>query len=467
MKKIVLAFGRMNPPTVGHEKLVQKIKSVARKEKATPALYLSHTQDKKKNPLSYDDKVRYAIKAFGKIVKKTNARTIIEVLKELDRQYDEVIVVGGSDRVDEFKNLLTKYNGKDYAYEKLDVVSAGERDPDADDVSGMSASKLRNLAATGQVKDFRAGIPAKLRQSKDGAEMYNKIREAMGITEDMTLDEVLNMQQRLKRRALMRRMKGRIKLARRKAKFRMANLTKLKVRAKRKARELIRARVAGAQGKSYKSLPFASRQMIDKKVAKKAALIDRISKKLLPKVRKGEQQRLASVRSAKREDIEYLNLVGEILNEVHSELITEKIEKNLIKKSQKYGVDIQEMKRRYLQFRQFKNENDSFNSLNSELANDRGGFSKITEDDKPNKRGDDAKGHKRPTEDGAGLTRKGAKAAGVKTAVTTPPSKLDPDGKAAKRRKSFCARMGGMKGPMKDEKGRPTRKAMSLRRWNC
>lgn len=82
-------------------------------------------------------------------------------------------------------------------------------------------------------------------------------------------------------------------------------------------------------------------------------------------------------------------------------------------------------------------------------------------------RGEDSKGHKRPTEDGAGLTRKGAKAAGVKTAVTTPPSKLDPDGEAAKRRKSFCARMGGMPGPMKDEKGRPTRKAASLKRWNC
>lgn len=82
-------------------------------------------------------------------------------------------------------------------------------------------------------------------------------------------------------------------------------------------------------------------------------------------------------------------------------------------------------------------------------------------------RGADSKGHYRPTEDGAGLTRAGAKAHGVKTAVTTPPSKLDPKGKAAARRRSFCARMGGMKGPMKDEKGRPTRKAMSLRRWNC
>ena len=84
-----------------------------------------------------------------------------------------------------------------------------------------------------------------------------------------------------------------------------------------------------------------------------------------------------------------------------------------------------------------------------------------------NERGADSKGLYRSTESGAGLTRKGAKKFGVKTAVTTPPSKLDPNGKAAKRRKSFCARMSGMKGPMKDEKGRPTRKAMSLRRWNC
>ena len=82
-------------------------------------------------------------------------------------------------------------------------------------------------------------------------------------------------------------------------------------------------------------------------------------------------------------------------------------------------------------------------------------------------RGADSKGYYRSTESGAGLTRKGAKHFGIKTAVTTPPSKLKKGGTAWKRRKSFCARMSGMKGPMKDEKGRPTRKAMSLRRWNC
>jgi dephospho-CoA kinase/SHS2 domain-containing protein len=89
------------------------------------------------------------------------------------------------------------------------------------------------------------------------------------------------------------------------------------------------------------------------------------------------------------------------------------------------------------------------------------------DDEQLNERGADSKGLYRSTESGAGLTRKGAKHFGIKTAVTTPPSKLNPKGKAAKRRKSFCARMGGMPGPMKDEKGRPTRKAMSLRRWNC
>jgi hypothetical protein len=89
-------------------------------------------------------------------------------------------------------------------------------------------------------------------------------------------------------------------------------------------------------------------------------------------------------------------------------------------------------------------------------------------------RGADSQGHKRSTESGAGLTRKGVMAyrrknpgSKLSTAVTTPPSKLDPKGQAAARRRSFCARMSGVKGPMKDEKGRPTRKAMSLRRWNC
>ena len=111
----VITFGRMNPPTVGHEKLVNKIISVAIDEKGTPLVYLSKTQDAKKNPLTYDQKLKYGQSLFGrKYVVKSNARTIIEVAKELQKSYSRLVVVVGSDRIGEFNTLLQKYNGKDY-----------------------------------------------------------------------------------------------------------------------------------------------------------------------------------------------------------------------------------------------------------------------------------------------------------------------------------------------------------------
>ena len=119
----VITFGRMNPPTVGHEKLVNKIISVAIDEKGTPLVYLSKTQDAKKNPLTYDQKIKYGQSLFGrKYVVKSKARTIIEVAKELQRKFDKLVVVVGSDRVDEFSDLLNKYNGKDYKYDSIKVV---------------------------------------------------------------------------------------------------------------------------------------------------------------------------------------------------------------------------------------------------------------------------------------------------------------------------------------------------------
>ena len=458
MKKVVIAFGRMNPPTVGHEKLVTKIKSVARKNRATPLLYLSHSQDKKKNPLSYEDKIRLAKKAFGPLVQKSNSRTVIDVAKELEKKYDELIVVGSSDRVDEFQKLLDRYNGKDYAFEKITVVSAGERDPDSDDVSGMSASKLRSLALTGKIKEFKAGLPAKLRSSKDGKEMYDKIREAGGITEDMSLDEVLNLQQRLKRKQMLKRIKGKIKLGRRRAKYRVANTAKLKKRSQKKAREVIRARVAGSLGKDYKKLPLAGRMQVDKKVEKKKDLIARLANRLMPKVKKAEMERVKKARSSRNEETEVnlYQIIEHLIDKVNVEQVTEKVERNLLKKSEKHGISFEELRQRYIDAKaewviedtELTADQYAFDKLNHELA----------EDDKPNKTGDDAKGHKRPTEDGAGLTRKGAKFHGVKTAVTTPPSKLDPKGKAAARRKSFCARSRGWTG----ERGKAAR-----RRWNC
>ena len=443
----------MNPPTIGHEKLVAKIKSEARKNRATPMLFLSHSQDKKKNPLSYEDKIRLSQKAFGKMVQKSNARTIIDVAKQLEKQYDELIVIGGSDRVADFQKLLDTYNGKDYAFEKITVMSAGERDPDSDDVSGMSASKLRSLAQTGNFSQFKSGLPRKLQRGKEAKEMYDKIREAAGITEEMTLDEVLNIQQRLKRKAMMKRIKGKIKLGRRRAKYKIADTGKLKKRSAKKAREIIRQRVAGSLGKDYKKLPLAGRMQVDKKVEKKKDLIARLAKRMMPKVKKAEMDRVKKARSTKKEETEVnlYHIIEHLINKVNVEQVTEKVERNLMKKSEKHGISFEELRQRYIDAKA------EWVIEDTELTADEYAFDKLNHD-LISEKGEDSKGHKRPTEDGAGLTRKGAKAHGVKTAVTTPPSKLDPDGKAAARRKSFCARSRGWTG----ERGKAAR-----RRWNC
>ena len=179
----VATFGRMNPPTVGHEKLVNAIIKKAISVKGTPLVYLSKTQDAKKNPLSYDDKIKFGQILFGKrLVVKSNARTIIEVAKELQKKgYKDLVLVVGSDRVREFDTLLNKYNGKDYTFNSIEVVSAGERDPDSDGVDGMSASKMRALAADGNFDEFVKGIPT--RNDRIRLDLYSAVRDGLGINE--------------------------------------------------------------------------------------------------------------------------------------------------------------------------------------------------------------------------------------------------------------------------------------------
>lgn len=178
--KAVITWGRINPPTSGHQKLIDKVRTVARLERGDPLVFLSHSQDAKKNPFDYNTKLKYAQKAFGKIVQRSSSNTIIKVLQELEKKkYTDVILVVGSDRVDDFRTMLEKYNGKDYNFNNIDVVSAGERDPDADDVSGMSASKLRQLATEGNFEEFKKGLPDLLQ--RNAKEVYDKLRLAMKI----------------------------------------------------------------------------------------------------------------------------------------------------------------------------------------------------------------------------------------------------------------------------------------------
>ena len=179
MSKTVFAFGRMNPPTIGHEKLADKVASEAKRRGAMPHIYLSHTQNAKKDPLPYSVKIAVAKKAFGKAVTRSSAKTIIQVMQELEKMgHKEVVLIAGSDRVPEFKTFLAKYNGKDYNFDKIEVVSAGERDPDAEGVAGMSASKLRAIAKEGDYDTFAKGMPSKLRDA-DKKKVYNTIRSVM------------------------------------------------------------------------------------------------------------------------------------------------------------------------------------------------------------------------------------------------------------------------------------------------
>jgi len=180
----VFTFGRMNPPTVGHEKLLNQVIKTAIKVKGTPLVYLSKTQDPKKNPLTYDQKIKYAQTLFGKkVIINSAAKTIIEVAKELQKKgFKEIVMVVGSDRVKEFDTLLNKYNGADYTFDSIKIVSAGERDPDSDGVDGMSASKMRALAADGDMDEFSKGVPST--NNTLVKSLYTDVRKGLGINEE-------------------------------------------------------------------------------------------------------------------------------------------------------------------------------------------------------------------------------------------------------------------------------------------
>lgn len=306
-KSVVLTFGRFSPPTIGHEKLVSKIKDVASARKADPMIFTSHTYDKKKNPLAYDQKIQFLQIAFGPIVKKTNARTIIEVAKELSGKYENLIVIVGSDRVSEFQTLLDKYNGKEFNFKVIDVISAGERDPDGDDISGMSASKLRSLAVTGDFETFEKGLPSKLKaHAKDVYETILKGMKLMEDFEDETLDEKVNpltFMQRLRRSMVMKRYHGKIEAARKRAQKRRASPEKIKDRAQKKALAILRARLSKA--KSYGDMSPAEKLALDQRLTRiPQAVINRIATKQIPVVRKAEAERFAAMSRPKNESVD-------------------------------------------------------------------------------------------------------------------------------------------------------------------
>lgn len=188
-KEISFVFGRFNPPTNGHEKLFNHLKKIARS--GSYRIYASKSVDENKNPLEFKEKIKFLRKMFPKharsVMADSDVRNVLDIAVKLyDQGFTKVTMVAGSDRVREFDILLNKYNGVDakhgfYNFEgAINVVSAGERDPDAEGVRGMSASKMRAAAQQNDLKSFAKGLPSKFNAS---TELFNAVRKGMGLKE--------------------------------------------------------------------------------------------------------------------------------------------------------------------------------------------------------------------------------------------------------------------------------------------
>jgi len=196
-KHAVLAYGRMNPITSGHEKLVTKVKDVAGAVRGTHHIVLSHSQDSKKNPLSVAQKIKHAKRAFpgaNFIAASKEAPTFFDHAEKLYKQgVTHLHMVGGSDRVEEYDRLLHKYNGTHagarFNFKSIKLWSAGERDPDAEGTTGISASKMREFAGKGSYKKFKQGAPASMSEEYV-KQMYNDVRKGMRLHESILAEGV-------------------------------------------------------------------------------------------------------------------------------------------------------------------------------------------------------------------------------------------------------------------------------------
>ena len=313
----VFTFGRFNPPTIGHEKLLKVVANAASKQRGDYYIFMSQSHDPKKNPLKHDQKQMFMKLIFPKHRKafiKSKARNALEVASQLHdmKKYSKLVMVVGSDRVEAFNKILNQYNGEKnkhgfYDFDYIEVISAGERDPDAEGVEGMSASKMRAAVAAGDYDTFKMGIPAGVSE-KDCKNLYNAVAKGMNMKIQEEAEEKMIMTEALtpaQRRKMALRMKIQAKkpafiMKRQRAMKKAANTNQLQQRARKAAiNKVVKKFFPKLKTKSKSELSYAERGKISDIVKKKAKVIAKFAKRLVKDKRKQDVERRKSMSKAK------------------------------------------------------------------------------------------------------------------------------------------------------------------------
>ena len=334
MKRAVVTYGRMNPPTAGHEKLIRKVHQVAEMSAADAFVFTSHKHDSR-NPLLQEQKIQYLKKISPAGVNISGSSvvqpSIWHQLSKLHLEgYRHVTFVAGSDRIQEFSERLNKYNGVAgshgfYDFNKIEVVSSGSRDADSSGIEGISGTKMRNLAAENNIQEFTKGLPDKLKplaeaimqhvtnwEDEDNYDFTDgelqEIVNGMSV-EDIDDEEyddelyeaplterIMTIAQRRTAGRRMRRVHHKYVRLRKVKSKRMAPHDRLHLRSRRAALTAVRGRVAGKRGANYNKLSPQEKIAVDKIVQKKQNQVGVISKRMLPMIRKKEITRLAKAR---------------------------------------------------------------------------------------------------------------------------------------------------------------------------
>jgi hypothetical protein len=317
-KTAVYTFGRFNPPTIGHEKLLRVVQTTSSNEGGDYFIYTSHSQDSKKNPLTHKQTIHFLKLIFPKYrpyIEDSLAKTALDAASEIHDKggYTKLMMVVGSDRVRDFSSLLNRYNDKKskhgyYNFDSIEVISAGERDPDAEGADGMSASKMRQAVVDGDYDVFKMGVPSGTSDSIC-KNLYNAVAKGMRLKlkEDLGLDDL----DELLNPAQLRKLSLRMKIQAKKPGFIKKRQIAMKKAAgkdaidKRSRKAAVQAVVKKffpkLQSKDKSELSYSERGQISKLVQKKSTVIGKIAKKLVKDKRKQDVERRKSMSASNEE----------------------------------------------------------------------------------------------------------------------------------------------------------------------